>query len=227
MNPIRSIKNLSAFEKGLWAVSVFVVTVSFLLLKNHNWMTMIASLIGVTALIFVAKGDVIGQVLTIIFGIVYAVISYRFRYFGEMITYLGMTAPIAFLSTITWLKNPYSQNEVKVNTLKKTSWFLLLLLTGIVTFLFYFILKAFGTANLVFSTISIATSFSASSLTMLRSPYYALAYAGNDIVLIILWGMASREHLSYLPMVLCFTMFLINDLYGYRNWAIMQKRQQA
>lgn len=226
MNPIRSIKNLSTFEKRLWAVSVLVVTISFLLLKNRNWMTMFDSLIGVTALIFVAKGDVLGQVLTIIFGIIYAVISYRFHYFGEMITYLGMTAPIAFLSTITWIKNPYSQNEVKVNTLKKKSWFLLLLLTGIVTILFYFILKAFDTANLVFSTISIATSFSASSLTMLRSPYYALAYAGNDIVLIILWIMASMEHSSYLPMVLCFTMFLINDLYGYKNWIIMQKRQQ-
>lgn len=227
MNPMKSIKNLSMFEKFLWASSVLVVTISFLLLKNHNWLTMIASLIGVTALIFVAKGDVFGQVLTIIFGIVYAIISYRLRYFGEMITYLGMTAPIALLSTITWLKNPYSQNEVKINTLKKSSWFFLLLFTGIVTFLFYFILKAFHTSNLVFSTISIATSFSASSLTMLRSPYYALAYASNDIILIVLWSMASIEHISYLPMVLCFIMFLINDIYGYKNWAIMQKRQQA
>lgn len=165
--------------------------------------------------------------LTILFGIVYAVISYRFHYFGEMITYLGMTTPIALLSTITWLKNPYSQNEVKVNTLKKASWLFLLLLTGIVTFLFYFILKAFHTSNLFFSTVSIATSFSASSLTMLRSPYYAIAYASNDIILIILWSMASMEQVSYLPMVLCFVMFLINDLYGYRSWTIMQKRQQA
>lgn len=56
-----------------------------------------------------------------------------------------------------------------------------------VTAVFYFILAALDTPNLVFSTISVITSFLAAALTMLRSSYYALGYAANDIVLIILW----------------------------------------
>ena len=99
------------------------------------------------------------------------------------------------------------------------------LLALLVTVLFYFILKVLNTANLFFSTLSITTSFVASYLTFLRSPYYALGYSANDVVLIILWILASVEDISYLPMVACFIMFLFNDLYGFYNWRRMQKRQ--
>ena len=68
------------------------------------------------------------------------------------------------------------------------------------------------------STISVTTSFAAAALTMLRSSYYALAYAMNDIVLIILWIIASMENRMYVPMVINFMVFLINDLYGFVNW---------
>lgn len=226
MNILNSINNLNKFEKCLWAGSVFTLLVTFICAPNCDVLTMTASLIGVTALIFVAKGDTVGQFLTLVFAALYAVISFRFRYFGEMITYMGMTAPIALLSIITWHKNPYNELEVKVNHLTKQVWTLLALLTALVTFVFYFILKAFDTPNLLFSTISIATSFLASSLTMLRSPFYAIAYALNDVVLIVLWVLAAMSDISFLPMVLCFIIFLINDLYGFCNWQAMKARQQ-
>ena len=227
MNIIKSINNLNKFEKRLWLGSVLTLLITFILSPDCNFLTMIASLIGVTALIFVAKGDAFGQLLTLIFASVYAVISFRFRYFGEMITYMGMTAPIALLSIITWLKNPYSNLEVKVNHLNKRNWLILTLFTITVTIAFYFVLKAFDTPNLFFSTMSIATSFMASSLTMLRSPYYAIAYALNDIVLIVLWVLATMSDISFLPMVLCFIIFLVNDLYGFCNWQAMKVRQQS
>ena len=226
MNIIKSINNLNNFEKILWFCSVILLLITFILAPNCDILTMIASLIGVTALIFVAKGDAIGQLLTLIFAAIYAIISYLFRYFGEMITYMGMTAPIALASMITWLKNPYSQLEVKVNHLTGKIWSILVLLTILVTSIFYYILKAFDTPNLLFSTISISTSFMASSLTLLRSPYYAIAYALNDIVLIVLWILASMNDIAFLPMVLCFIIFFINDLYGFCNWQAMKIRQQ-
>ena len=220
--------NLSKFEWMLWISSVIIVSASFLLAGEFYWLTLIASLIGVTALIFLAKGDVTGQLSMILFSILYGIISYQFRYYGEMITYLGMTMPIAMLSVYTWLKHPYeNSDEVEVSQLDRKQVIGIIFLTIVVTVLFYFVLKAFDTENLIMSTISIATSFSASSLQALRSPFYALAYAANDIVLIVLWVMASMESISYLPMVICFAMFLINDIYGYISWQKMQLRQAA
>lgn len=227
MNIIDSIKRMKWYEVMLWGISVLAILISFFLFKNHQYTTLIASLIGVTALIFVAKGDVLGQVLTVVFAFAYAVVSYRFHYWGEMITYLGMTAPIATMAVVTWIKNPFQQGEVKVRHTTPKLWTILIAASLIVTFIFYYILKYFDTPNLIVSTISITTSFLAASLTMLRSPYYALFYAANDVVLIVLWMMASAADTSYLPMVICFICFLLNDLYGYVNWQRMKRRQEA
>lgn len=220
--------SLTKFEWCLWLSSVVVVTVSFFLSPDKNVLNLIDSLIGVTALIFISKGYVIGQVLLIIFGVLYGIISFEYRYYGEIITYLGMSAPIAGLAVISWLRHPYKDSkEVEVNRhLKLSTWLTLLLLTAAVTVGFFFILKALGNSNLLFSTISVTTSFLAASLTFLRSPYYGLGYAANDAVLITLWVLAALEDPGYVPMIFCFVMFFINDLYGFFNWRRMSKRQQ-
>ena len=224
---ISKIRSLTKFELGLWLFSLTGVTLSSVFSPAFDPLSLIASLIGVTALIFVAKGDPLGQILTVVFSVFYGVISWTFRYYGEMITYIGMSTPMAALAVAAWLRNPYEQGraEVRVNRLKLPEVLFLAVLTAAVTVLFYFILAFFNTANLLPSTLSVTTSFLASYLTFRRSPFYALAYAANDIVLIVLWVLASMEDPSYLPMILCFTMFFLNDTYGFVNWQRMQKRQ--
>ena len=217
---------MSLGEKLLWISSVLVVAGSFFLFQSDDILTLIASLIGVTALIYVAKGHVLGQILVILFAVFYGVISFYFQYYGEMITYLGMSAPIAVVSLISWLRHPYQgTQEVEVSRLSRRQKVFLILCTALVTVLFYFILKALGNASLLVSTLSISTSFLASYLTACRSPYYALAYAANDVVLIVLWVLAAMIDIGSVPMVTCFVMFLANDIYGFINWKRMYARQ--
>ena len=223
-------KLLSYFTKGeliLWFSSLFLITFSFLVFDREGYLTLIASLIGATSLIFCAKGNPIGPFLMIIFGILYGIISLTFRYYGEMITYVGMSVPMSAFSFISWIRNPYKGNvsEVTVSRLKRKDITFMLILTLAVTFAFYFILKAFDTANLIPSTVSVATSFLAVLLTYKRSPYYALVYAANDVVLIVLWILAAMTDISYLSVIICFIAFMANDIYGFINWQKMQKKQ--
>lgn len=215
------------FEIALWLSSVTAITASFLIFDRTGWLKLAASLIGITALIFNAKGNPVGQILIIIFSVLYGIISYSFAYYGEMITYMGMSAPMALLAFISWIRNPYNGNrsEVKVNRIKRGEVIFMLVLTAAVTVLFYFILERFGTANIVPSTISVTTSFIAVYLTFRRSEFYALAYSANDLILIVLWVMAAMSDISYLSVIICFAMFLINDLYGFISWRKMRKRQ--
>ena len=119
-NYLTSFKSLTKFEKGLWLTSLAVTLLSYLLSYffsgNGDLLNLIASLIGVTALIFVAKGHVLGQLLTVVFAVFYGIISVIFTYYGEMITYLFMTAPMAVIAAIEWMRNPYKDTqEVKVH----------------------------------------------------------------------------------------------------------------
>ncbi len=218
------------FSKGdmaVWGFSVALILVSFFVFDRENFLTLAASLIGATSLIFNAKGHPFGQFLMVVFSALYGIISYTVAYYGEMMTYLGMTAPMAVFSWISWLRNPYKGNraEVRVNRLKKNERIVMLLLTAVVTGVFYFILDAFHTANLIPSTISVTTSFLAVYLTCRRSAFYAVAYAANDVVLIVLWVLAALSDISYLSVVICFVIFLANDIYGFFSWSKMQKRQ--
>ena len=217
----------SKIELTLWISSVSLITISFFAFDRTNYLTLIASLVGVTSLIFNAKGNPFGQILMIVFSLLYGIISFSFAYYGEMITYLGMTMPMAVFSLTSWLRNPYKGNksEVEVNSIRTVEQVFMWLATIVVSVIFYFILKHFNTANLLPSTISVTTSFLAAYLTFRRSPYFALAYAANDIVLIILWVMASISNIHYISVVVCFVAFLFNDIYGFVSWQNMKKRQ--
>ena len=119
----------------------------------------------------------------------------------------------------------FYKKEVKTNRLKGKEMLFMFLLSGVVSIAFYFILRAFNTTNLIPSTLSVTTSFIAVYLTSRRSPYFALAYACNDIVLIVLWILATIKEWAYVSVVICFVVFLVNDLYGFISWLKMQKRQ--
>lgn len=222
-NPFKSLNN---FELCLWLSSVIVISISSLLGGGRGFLATLASLLGVTALIFIAKGMVVGQFFIIAFAIIYGIVSLKARYYGEMITYVGMSLPMAVISTISWIKHPHKDSDrVEVANMTAKKIVLILVAAIFVTAAFFFILKALGNASLYISTLSVATSFIAASFTFLRSPYYAAAYAVNDIVLIVLWTIASFREISNLSLVFCFIMFFINDLYGFYNWKKMQKEQ--
>ena len=219
---------LTKFEKGLWIGSLIAVLLTFFIFKSTDYLTLIASLIGVTSLIFLAKGHAVGQILIIIFSLFYGYISLKFRYYGEMITYLGMTTPMAIVALISWLRHPFEDTkEVEVNRMTKKQTAVMWFLTLVVTAIFYFILRKLGNANLIVSTISITTSFLASYLTAMRSPYFALGYAANDLVLIVLWIAVAIHDISSVSMVACFMTFFFNDMYGFINWKRIEKRQKT
>lgn len=224
----RILSYFSKAEKILWVSSAALIIISFALFDRVNYLTLFASLTGVTSILFSAKGNPIGQFLMIIFSLIYGYISFTFSYYGEMITYLGMTMPMAVFALVSWLRHPYKgrKSEVEVNRTGTKETIFMLFLSAAVTAVFYFVLKYFGTANIIPSTLSVTTSFIAVYLTFRRSPYFSAAYAANDIVLIVLWVLASATNTRYISVTVCFTAFLINDIYSFISWKRMEKRQR-
>ena len=228
MKLLKFFSQLSALEWTLWICSLAGTLICTLLSPEFHLVSTIASLVGVTALIFLAKGAWQGQILIILFATLYGVVSFEQRYYGEMITYLCMTLPMATFCLISWLRHPYkSTSEVQINSLRKKHLLILCPLTAAISVALYFLLGALGTQNLPISTLSVTTSFFAASLTFLRTPYFALAYAVNDVVLITMWLMVARHTPAYYSMVICFCVFLVNDLYSFYNWLRMRRRQRA
>ena len=66
-----------------------------------------------------------------------------------MITYLGMTAPMAGIALVSWLRNPYQGNqaEVAIRRITKPELIWMGILTILITTVFYFILKAYSSGR--------------------------------------------------------------------------------
>lgn len=220
--------HFSAEELLLWGASTGLILLAFFLFDRCEYLTLTASLVGVTAILLNAKGNPAGQLLMILFSLLYGIISYTFSYYGEMITYLGMTMPMAVFSLVSWLRHPYNgkRSEVRIQRIRKKERIFMLTLTLAVTVAFYFLLRYFHTAHLLPSTISVTTSFLAVYLTFRRSPWFSLAYAANDIVLILLWALAAATDRRYLSVVVCFSAFCVNDIYGFLRWKKRELRQR-
>lgn len=217
------------WELGLWLGSCVLILASWLWLGGSGGLGVTASLVGVTALSFYAKGNPVGQALMVLFCLLYAWISYSFRYYGELLTYMGMTFPMAVLSLVQWLRHPYAgkRDQVEMDRLKPGEWRWVAVLSVGVTMAFFFILRELGTANLIPGTISVTTSFVAAYLTYRRNPWLSVWYAANDVVLVVLWVLASLQDRSYLSVVVCFTVFLVNDIYCFVSLRSMARRQQG
>ena len=95
----------SKCEIILWILSVSFIIISFFVFDRKNILILAASFVGVISLIFNEKGNPFGQFLMVVFSLLYGIISFKFSYFGKMITYLCMTMPMAIWSTITWIRN--------------------------------------------------------------------------------------------------------------------------
>ena len=214
-------------EITAWVLSLSLIVLSQLLLGSKEWAFMVVSMIGISALIYTAKGHILGPIIMVLFSITYSIISLSFYYYGEAITYGGMTLPMSVLAIIAWIKHPSSQkNQVETAVLSIKEWLIGATYAILVTIALGVILYLFDTPNLVLSTISVTTSFVAVYLIYKRSQYYALAYAFNDIILIGLWTYASLAHREYLPLVVCFSLFLIYDIYGFIAWNKMSRKQK-
>ncbi len=217
---------MNLFDILLLIISIAIIIAVTIIFDGSYW-SLASSLLGVTSILFIAKGMCIGQVISIAYCLVYAYTSFISRYYGETITYIVMTLPLSIASLITWLKNLYKNSvEVKVGHMSNKSWIIMAITTVLVFIAFYFLLKYLNTANLIVSTISIGTSYTASYLALKRSPYYAVAYALNDIVLLTLWTMESFNNIAYLSLAISSFVYLINDLYGLYNWSKIKKRQK-
>lgn len=219
--------DLNKNEFVLWIISVSLLMMSFIISKSSP-LLLFSSIIGVTSLLFIAKGEPMGQFLMIIFSILYSVVSFEQRLYSEIITYLGMTYPSSLIALIVWLKNPYKEGKsvVKVSQLSKKNMLLLVCTTPIVGFIFYQVLVFLNTPFILISTISIVSSYIASMLMFFRSRHYAIFYAINDLVLITLWTLASHNDGRYIPMIICFVIFFIHDSYAFFNWKTINKEKQ-
>ena len=222
------LKDWTKFEKILLIGSILVVgTVGILF--NSDLLTIVCSIVGIITALLLAKGKNLGQVFGLLITVLYSVVSFKSRYFGEVLIYLCLMFPMYIIGIVTWINNKNKEtNSVEINTIKKKEWLIVSIIFLFILIGIYYLLKLFDTSELIISTISVIASLFAIYLQIRRSRFSFSFYLINDIILIILWGVpVIKGSLILVPMVINPMINFINDLYGFYNWRKMEKIQKG
>lgn len=218
----------SIFEWCLWLLGIISVTVSFACADSRDIFSFLSSILGLTSLILMAKGNFIGLIFGIVFAVLYSIFAYTQRYYGEMIIYSCIYLPLKISAIIIWIKNKFGKNkmEVTVNAIKPLEWVISSIVIALITVGCYFLLEKINTDNLIVSTVSFVPSLAATYFMLRRSEYYSICYIFNDIVMVTLWSLKLSNGLEALPSVIAFSFFIVNDLYSFINWRKIKKKQR-
>ena len=220
------LKDWTKFEKILLFSSIILVSLVGIIFKSEI-LTTTCSIVGIITALLLAKGKNLGQVFGLLIVVLYSIVSFKNKYYGEVIIYLCIMLPMYIIGIVSWMKHQNKEtNTVEVNNIKIKEW-ILVSITSIILFIgIYFLLKAFNTNQLFISSLSVIDSLFAIYLGIRRSKYSFYFYVINDLILIALWGMpVVSGSLILLPMVFNPIINLINDMYGIYNWKRLEKIQ--
>lgn len=219
-------KDWTIFEKTLLFISIILVGLVGIIF-NSPFITILCAISGITTALLQAKGKVLGQVTGLLLIILYSYISFKNKFYGEVIIYLIIMFPMYIMSIVSWLRHQNKKtNTVEVYKIKKSEWIIVSIISVISFVGIYFLLKLFDTNQLFISSLSVIDSLFAIYLNIRRSKYSFHFYVVNDLIVIILWGIpVISGSLILLPMVFNPIINLINDIYGIYNWKKLEKLQ--
>lgn len=219
-------KDWTKFEKALLFTSVILVALVGIIFKSEL-LTTVCSIVGIITALLLAKGKNLGQIFGLLIVALYSIVSFKNKYYGEVIIYLCIMLPMYIIGIISWLKHQNKDtNSVEVNNIKTKEWVIVSIASILAFVSIYFLLKVFNTSQLFVSSLSVIDSLFAVYLGIRRSKYSFYFYVVNDLILIALWGIpVVSSSLILLPMVFNPIINLINDIYGIYNWRKLEKMQ--
>lgn len=219
-------KDWTKFEKFLLFASIILVALVGIIFKS-DLLTTICSIVGIITALLLAKGKNLGQIVGLLIVALYSIVSFKNKFYGEVIIYLCIMLPMYIIGIISWLKHQNKEtNTVEVNSIKTKEWIIVSIVSLIAFISIYFLLKLFNTNQLFISSLSVIDSLFAIYLGIRRSKYSFYFYVVNDLILILLWGIpVISGSLILLPMVFNPIINFINDVYGIYNWKKLEKIQ--
>lgn len=213
------LKDWTRFEKVLLLVSIFLISISGIVMKSEI-LTIITSLVGITCALMQAKGKVISQLMGVLEAILYSILSFQNQYYGEVIIYVIVILPTYLFGIYSWITNKNEDtNTVNQKAFTRKEWVVLFILNIFLFVILYFILRYFNTNQLIVSTLSMLASLTATYLIARRNKYSFLFFIINDMILLILWGIpVLKGDFSLIPILIEPFLLLVNDSYGWKNW---------
>jgi len=225
---IKYFKDWNLYEK-LWLFIFAGVNVYLFFAFQDTIVGLLASLTGMFCVILTAKGKISNYYFGIINVLLYAYIALQNKYYGEVILNVAYFFPMSIIGIYYWIKHKDKKNPGTVCVKKITrNEFLLWILISIVGTLDYgLFLKSIGGTLPFLDASSTILSITGMILVVRRATAQWPLWIIEDILEVGMWiyiFITTRENIS---MVIMWSAYLTNAIYGYYNWKKLEKIQNG
>ncbi len=230
MNNLKKFYNsLDQFEK-LWLIVSTLILFAVEIYFEDSLIGMITTLTGILNVVLIAKGSMINYAFGIVSTILYTIIAYNAGYGGDFVTFMFYYVPLNFVGIYAWkdhAKDDTNLQDVKRMTIPQMISAVIILIVGtyitmlclpLVTSIFNMpinklpFVDAFTTFAGIFAGILMIKRY--------QEQWYIWAFV--NIGSVIMWVTMIGKDDAALAMVVMWSAYLINALYGAYNWHKME-----
>ncbi len=210
---------LSIVEYCVFGV-VCCLSLIFTILFHLSWFDFVVAVTACGYMMFLSKRNFINFIVGFVSVLLYVVVSYQSKLYGEVIFYLAFDCPMSIISFVIWNKNKDTKLTVQSKSLKWKDllWITAVCAAGVVGYAF--LLKAIGGRLVIIDSISTVVSVVATLLMCLRYREQWIMWVVVYVVSIIMWALAGN-----LLMILMSSYCLVSCFFGFINWTLSSKKQ--
>jgi nicotinamide mononucleotide transporter len=222
-------KEWTTFEK-LWLLIFTIVNVYLFFSWGDTIIGLITSLTGMLCVVLVAKGKISNYYFGIVNVILYAFIAFQSQYYGEVMLNALYFLPMQFIGLYFWRRNrdkKKSKDSVKVKNLGIKERLIWLLLSVFGVFFYGLFLRYLGGTLPFIDSTSTVLSVIAMILMVKRVSEQWILWIAIDVVSIYMWFYILAQGGNDISMLVMWSAFLVNAIYGYYNWRKMSKKQNG
>lgn len=196
------------------------------LLSAQKFYEIIISVFSIITIIYISEGKIAGCACGMVYSVAYAAVCFSRQIYGLSVYMILIILPLYAISLFTWKKNQ-NKGAVEVKRLPAVKLILVLAASFIIYWGIFFLLRAVGSSNIVFDSLTLV--FGISGMTLLSLRYVEQWYfnIASNVSVSVLWVFKSVESISNLNFLIVAVIFVVSNVIGLVSWRKMEKNKNV
>ena len=204
----------------VWLFSACAVIAALSVYWHDTVMGIISATTGVACVVCTGKGKLSAYIFGAVNVILYAIISFHARYYGEVMLNTLYYFPMQFYGFYVWNRHMNKEtHEVEKKRMTKAGRGKLVFATAAGTAAYGFVLKALGGALPFVDALSTVASVVAMVISVKMYMEQWIIWIVVDVVTVIMWAAAFANGNESMATLLMWVVYLGNAIIMYFKWA--------
>lgn len=206
----------------LFEISWLIISTLTMLTLSIVWgdspMALISGITGIISVVLCAKGKISTYAFACVNVGLYAIIAYQNRLFGEVMLNGFYYLPMNIVGFYMWRKQKDDEGTVIARRLTAKQIILLVIGLLIAITAYWRVLVALGGNLQLIDSITTVLSIVAFLLQIGRFMEQWILWMIINVFSIMMWSLLLGTPEGSVTMIIMFSAYLINGVYGFRNW---------